>query len=84
MALRSDKRARAAYLDALFGALLPSLPSTTHGVYQVATVTDDKSPADHPALWRATGPGGGPVSTEPTDPTLRPVTLPNLVDTAHH
>ena len=56
MALRSDKRARAAYLDALFGASLPSLPSTTHGVYQVATATDDKSPEDHPALWRASPP----------------------------
>ena len=53
MALRSDKRARAAYLDALFGASLPSLPSSTHGVYKVATATDGKPPEDHPALWQA-------------------------------
>ena len=56
MALRSDKRARAAYLDALFGASLPSLPSTTHCIYQVATATDNKSPEDHPNLWRASLP----------------------------
>ena len=56
MALRLDKRAHVAYLDALFGASLLSLLSTTHGVYQVATTTDDKSPEDHPALWRASPP----------------------------
>ena len=56
MALRSDKRAGAAYFDALFGAFLPSLPSTTHGVYQVTTATDDKPPEDHPALWKASTP----------------------------
>ena len=52
MALRSYKRARAAYLDALFGASLPSLLST-HGVYQVTTVTDGEPPEDHTTLWWA-------------------------------
>ena len=56
MVLRSDKRACAAYLNALFGALLPSLLSNSHGVDQVATATDGKPPEDHLALWRASLP----------------------------
>ena len=64
MALHSDKRARAAYLDALFGALLPFMLSTTHGIYQVATATDREPPEDNPTLWQASPPRSSHIRIE--------------------